>query len=104
MVVTGRVQGRGAHCVEPFQAAVAQEQQLRLAALQLRNVVHLAESPRLMDVRVLGCTAAWAGAAKGAVSRCTAAQLAALPHLVVARAAAITVAAAAAAAKGWPRR
>ena len=50
MVVTARKEGRGPHRVEPSQAAVAQEQQLRLAALQLRDVVHLAEGPRLMDV------------------------------------------------------
>ena len=46
----GKGDGQGAHRVEPLQASVAQEQQLRLAALQLRDVVHLAEGPRLVDV------------------------------------------------------
>ncbi len=51
---------QGVHRVEPLQAAVAQEQQLRLATLQLRDVVHLAEGPCLVDVRVLYCAAAGA--------------------------------------------
>ncbi len=79
---------------------MAQEEQLRLAALQLRDVVHLAEGSRLVDVGVLDCTAAGARA-KGAVSRrCNATQLAALPYLAAVRAAAVTLAAAAAAERG----
>ena len=91
------------HRMKPLQAAVAQEQQLRLAALQLRNVVHLAKGARLVNVRVLDCTAAGARAAKGAVSRCCrATQLAALPYLIAIRAA-ITLAAGAAAAASAKR-
>ena len=89
--------------MEPLQAAVTQEQQLRLAALQLRDVVHLAEGADLVDVRVLYSTAARAGAAKGIVTRLGAAQVAALPHLAAAVAAALTRAAAAAGgAEGGP--
>ena len=44
---------RGTHCVQAPEAAVAQQQQLRLATLQLRDVVHLAECPSLVDVAVL---------------------------------------------------
>lgn len=53
--------------MQPFQAAVPQEQQLCLAAFQLRYVVHLAERPCLMYVRILDCAAAFARATKCAV-------------------------------------